>query len=815
MEKTQLIEKIKEYIPICESLDDKSNKGLLMTLQGKLENQEYLLPFIGQYSAGKSKLINKLLGRDILPTQTRETTAFLTYISYAPTGQSEYAMVCYMDGREEVVSINDVAKFDYASTGDGTDVESIKIYINSPILESGIVFVDTPGVNTLINSHIEMTENLLKESQFIVYVFGKDPSEQDLAMVSKIQSLKISVVFVRTHMDEVNEEEESFESLILHNKEIIEGEIGTSPIFYAVSCKDSEIEKEPWSLKFTELKNYLNKTLSAKSGEIYSDSIDARIQVIANELKNQIEAKLDVLYQAKNLDLDKVEKQKQVIEKAIKDLENDLLRLSKEWNVKCAKKDYDLKESLENVLQSVKYTFRNKLDEVKADETAIKETVTNVCMESVKDANDRLNDKAESVVASFAADCNVEISETLSGIKQSLAENGVQMHCEIDSDTVAGYNDKIYDLKNSLSQKIEELQCATELADAELEQLGVNRSELENTLSQLQSANEELNTALKDLDAGYQPKYIEKSSGIGNILKKVGSACDIAMLLMPAVGFEKAGAMLAGKAATLAGKAGTLAQVGSKVLTVASEGAKVLAATDKIKDSATLLKALPGVLDKVQRKNDLYEQHGANAMRQLIPAGDFVAPQKANIFDYLSLSYWFGKVGEVIDPPTIEIDKEYEQKYSDARRNIEDQNKLILEQTIAERRRLGTIKDKEAELETRKKLAARQAERISKDTASKIQELQEERNRRVVSLYKDSAKMQFDKSVDDFKNMLYTRCKDALTDVKDAYLRTTEGMILNEMESKKAQIEQILKEHNEASINEDIEKWNNCLATLA
>ena len=43
------------------------------------DRKEYIVSFMGQFSAGKSYLINNLLKKDILPQGIVETTPILTY----------------------------------------------------------------------------------------------------------------------------------------------------------------------------------------------------------------------------------------------------------------------------------------------------------------------------------------------------------------------------------------------------------------------------------------------------------------------------------------------------------------------------------------------------------------------------------------------------------------------------------------------------------------------------------------------------------------------------------------------------------------
>ena len=74
-----IVKTIDNYIAVADFVGDDGVKALLTELRQNLGKKKYLLPFFGQYSAGKSRLINHLLGRNLLPVKSCETTAFLVW----------------------------------------------------------------------------------------------------------------------------------------------------------------------------------------------------------------------------------------------------------------------------------------------------------------------------------------------------------------------------------------------------------------------------------------------------------------------------------------------------------------------------------------------------------------------------------------------------------------------------------------------------------------------------------------------------------------------------------------------------------------
>ena len=133
------------------------------------------MAFIGQYSAGKSSLINTLLGRQILPGGRVETTPLLTYISY---GAAEGGRLFYTDGDTEDISLETVMDITQSNrvTRNLDNVEHLEIFLNEPILADGMVLLDTPGINTLIKRHEQLLANSLALASAIIYVVSGAPS---------------------------------------------------------------------------------------------------------------------------------------------------------------------------------------------------------------------------------------------------------------------------------------------------------------------------------------------------------------------------------------------------------------------------------------------------------------------------------------------------------------------------------------------------------------------------------------------------------------------------------------------------------------
>ena len=132
-----MLDKVYKMLEIAKELDDTNYVFQLERIKKSLESKEYLISVIGQFSAGKSKLINNLLGRKVLPVHIIETTAIVTLLKY---GEKEKATILYKDNSEKTITIEE--SLNLWQSGNSRQIRMIEtmiIYVNSDILKSGLI----------------------------------------------------------------------------------------------------------------------------------------------------------------------------------------------------------------------------------------------------------------------------------------------------------------------------------------------------------------------------------------------------------------------------------------------------------------------------------------------------------------------------------------------------------------------------------------------------------------------------------------------------------------------------------------------------
>ncbi len=176
--KTAVLDICKRYLRYHNNTGD-NVKVALETRVKEVINGRYVLAVVGEAKAGKSTLINALLGEDILPTGTLQTSSTVVEICKS---EEKYLEVHYADGHSETVPEDKVSQClkqlatirdkDRSSQGDGnSDSAPTKIIYHFPLKYASkeLRLVDTPGVNA-IGKIKDVTHGYIREAHAVLFV---------------------------------------------------------------------------------------------------------------------------------------------------------------------------------------------------------------------------------------------------------------------------------------------------------------------------------------------------------------------------------------------------------------------------------------------------------------------------------------------------------------------------------------------------------------------------------------------------------------------------------------------------------------------
>ncbi|NCQ17204.1 MAG: hypothetical protein COW85_05925 [Ignavibacteria bacterium CG22_combo_CG10-13_8_21_14_all_37_15] len=168
-------------LDIRKELSSKINKleGITKNLKLQLNDYGFLtriinkttfdIAVVGEFTSGKSTLINALLGIDLLPTLLEPTTARITYISYSENAQ---IILIMKNGIRKVHPFD--SSFLKSLIAENkplvNEIDYIEVLIDIPLLKNSIRIIDTPGTNDTDEQRVAVTYGLLPEADAVVYV---------------------------------------------------------------------------------------------------------------------------------------------------------------------------------------------------------------------------------------------------------------------------------------------------------------------------------------------------------------------------------------------------------------------------------------------------------------------------------------------------------------------------------------------------------------------------------------------------------------------------------------------------------------------
>ncbi len=179
-------------------------------LAQKLAKQEYSIAFCGHFSAGKSSMINELMGENILPSSPIPTSANLVKIK---SGE-DYAKVYFKEKRP----LKFPAPYDYEKVKsyakDGDSIQSIEISYSKTSIPEHTIIMDTPGIDSTDDAHRIATESALHLADIVFYVmdYNHVQGELNFLFTKELTEAGKQVYLVINQIDKHREEELSFTS---------------------------------------------------------------------------------------------------------------------------------------------------------------------------------------------------------------------------------------------------------------------------------------------------------------------------------------------------------------------------------------------------------------------------------------------------------------------------------------------------------------------------------------------------------------------------------------------------------------------------
>ena len=182
----------------------------LRDLRLRLQEERLQLAVLGQFKRGKSTFLNALLGQPLLPTGVIPLTAIPTFIAWGP---SPIVRVAYrtqrpMDefqlaGADEVRNCLFQFVAEEANPKNRLGVARVEFRFPAPILEHGVVLIDTPGIGSTHRHNTDAAFEVLPECDAAVFVVSADPpiTEAELRYLEAIRPTVARLFFILNKAD--------------------------------------------------------------------------------------------------------------------------------------------------------------------------------------------------------------------------------------------------------------------------------------------------------------------------------------------------------------------------------------------------------------------------------------------------------------------------------------------------------------------------------------------------------------------------------------------------------------------------------------
>ncbi len=208
-------------------------------LLARLAEDRFNLAVLGNFSRGKSSLMNALLGVDRLPTGLLPHTSVITSVGY---GDQERVII-----RQEgwslphEVPLGELAQYvtEEGNPGNCRRVSSAEVQLPLELLRHGLYFIDTPGVGSAIAANTLTTRQFLPQADCAIFVtsFDSPPGDYEIEFVREVRSIIGKVFIVINKLDLVSGREK--EQVLAYVRERLEAVLGESGFdLFAVSARD-------------------------------------------------------------------------------------------------------------------------------------------------------------------------------------------------------------------------------------------------------------------------------------------------------------------------------------------------------------------------------------------------------------------------------------------------------------------------------------------------------------------------------------------------------------------------------------------------
>lgn len=346
-------------------------------------DRQLKIGFVGMFSAGKTSLINSLLGLH-LPVNPNPTTKSICVIE-STNDAAEYAYFIESGNQRTEVGFMDFQKL---LNGEITGTAVVKLP-QKPELPEGVIYIDTPGVDNFTAEESDLTYRYLSLLDgAVVCIDGNDGTIRqnvlDFISVPALFALSSRMVFAITHAD--TKTPVGIESV---RQEVIQKirNFAANNTFDCTGIEDRVVtvnaNDHDSAIQVVEK---IEELIVTRKQAIWQQRLDDQTKGLAKQLALLLQDELDNL----KCDTSELDRKKQQIENAIQQIENEIVKRSEKLE--------DLDEKLAGQIKNILLQHELEISQAASDEA-----MTAVFMK----INREIGETAKALVQARLGDFNI------------------------------------------------------------------------------------------------------------------------------------------------------------------------------------------------------------------------------------------------------------------------------------------------------------------------------------------------------------------------------------------------------------------------
>jgi hypothetical protein len=391
----------------------------------------FRVAIVGEFSTGKSTLINALFGKELLPTALEACTAVVTKIRKVNPGEEPGLLVTFSKSGLRKLPNKELRK---ALTFEGQSQEDVPLEAqillpDGTFIDHGIEIVDTPGFNDPEGRGESVTVGYLPNADAIIFLTHAARAFKDSEINFLRDRIAVQdrdrVLFAINACDILEGNNDRSDLRTLGEKLL--GKRYGSPTVHQISARDGltarcNDDKESWTLSGMEtFEEHLNNLLVKERGEVQLK----RFQNLALGFRTEIQNRLEEVSNDLGID-DEIRHRRSVrLEEGISFLRNQ----EKKILVKAKQQFGQLRNMVDGVLDQEMKALKGKLSDLgtkqkEEDHVDISLQAQQICEASAKRSWTQAQSLAKTELKLIQRDLADQMSQSLSDEAKKFSDAG-------------------------------------------------------------------------------------------------------------------------------------------------------------------------------------------------------------------------------------------------------------------------------------------------------------------------------------------------------------------------------------------------------